>query len=245
MDVINAIINSVPEPLATAILTAAFTGVIVFLFQKRIENSFARKLEDYKADLQKSAAEHQIKFSRNLPKALDVLEAYHKKLADCAQFCHQLSFFILRALQGKQLEEAEMQEKRNIFFRLLLDLGEYSANNRLYLPDEINQELAKIKDRAHILAIASMNLFERVGEPIDAIIEHIDLWSKLADISTSIPIEVQESLPNVSFVEFSKRIEEAMPKESKVSRFTGQIDEEFTRLSRQVEALYKSIAEAQ
>ena len=48
MDTIANIISSVPEPLATAILTATITGIVIFILQKRIENSFAEKLETFR-----------------------------------------------------------------------------------------------------------------------------------------------------------------------------------------------------
>jgi hypothetical protein len=124
-----------------------------------------------------------------------------------------------------------------------LDLGEYASGNRIFLSDEMNLELVRIKERADILAMISMSLFERVGEPIDALIEHINLWSELADITSTIPIKVQEMHPNVSFAELSKRLDESVSKEGKVSRFTSQIENEFSLLARQLEVLYKSVAE--
>jgi len=67
----QAVINSIPEALATAILTAVFTGLLLFYFQKRTENSFAKSLFEY-----------QTKYEISLPNRLKTLESLHNKFID-------------------------------------------------------------------------------------------------------------------------------------------------------------------
>jgi len=65
MDLIATIINSIPEPLAIALITSTFTGIVVYFVQKRIEKTYSSELEQFKIDLQKSLFEHQTKFERH------------------------------------------------------------------------------------------------------------------------------------------------------------------------------------
>src|SRR5688572_33354526 len=73
------IIKALPNAIATAVVTVLLSGVILFLFQKKIEDYFARRLIKYSSDLQKELAQDQLRFSRNYPKTLDILKALYEK----------------------------------------------------------------------------------------------------------------------------------------------------------------------
>ncbi len=238
MDTITTII-------VTVLANAIVTGIIVYLIQKKIESSFVKKMEEFRANLQKSSAEHQIKFSRNYPKTLEVLEAYHQKLYECSRFCSQLHSRLLRALREKQtLEDKELLERKHQYFRIFMDFTTYLSNNRLYLPDEILRELEKIKSRAGVLGLISASLIELANDPIEDLVEYINLCSRFIGISTNISIE-GDDVPKELKEELLKKLEEAIPEENRVQMFTSQIDSEFTNLLQQSEQLYKSVAEAQ
>jgi hypothetical protein len=161
--------------IVTAFINLAVSNFIFYRYQKKIENSFAEKLETFRANLQKSSTEHQVKFSRNYPKTLEVLETYHHKLQEFSQFFHQVHLFIIRAVRGTPLEDTEIQEKRHYFFRVFQDFTTYLTANRLYLPDEFIKEFEQMNDRAGILGMSSMSLFEQANNPIESIIDHINL----------------------------------------------------------------------
>ena len=74
--------DTVTTIIVTVLGNAVVTGVIVFLFQKRTENSFARKLEEFKAHLAYSNFEQQQRFSAMHPKRVETLEILYKKYYD-------------------------------------------------------------------------------------------------------------------------------------------------------------------
>ena len=73
-------IARIPEPLATAILTAVFTGLVIFFLQKKIESSFAKKLDTFRTNLQKSLFEYQTKFAQHHSNRVETLETLYRKL---------------------------------------------------------------------------------------------------------------------------------------------------------------------
>ncbi len=46
---IAAVINALPDAIATAITTVLLTGGILFVFQKKIDDLFARQMERFKS----------------------------------------------------------------------------------------------------------------------------------------------------------------------------------------------------
>jgi hypothetical protein len=60
-------------------ISSIVTNLIFYRKQKDIELSFAKKLDEFKANLQKSLLEHQTKFVRNHQKRIEALESLHSK----------------------------------------------------------------------------------------------------------------------------------------------------------------------
>jgi hypothetical protein len=230
MDIIANIINTVPEPLATAILTATFTGIIILYLQKRIENSFAEKLEEYKTNLQKSSTEHQIKFSKTYPKTLEVLETGYQKFRDLSQHFQKIHSQTLNTNQP--LDLAEIRAKIDESIEAVREYTTYFQNNRLYLPDELIAELEKINSRVGVLGLASMGLLGYSSRPPDSLIKQTDTLSKMIGRPIDVSMESEEP-------------DEASSKRMWFYMHSGIIDMEFTMLSQEFEKLYKSVAEAQ
>ena len=53
----------------TSLTSAVISGVVVYLIQKSIENSFIKKMEEFRASIQYSLFEQQTKFTKNYQKA--------------------------------------------------------------------------------------------------------------------------------------------------------------------------------
>ena len=69
----------------TALTNALISGLIVDYVQKRNANLFAEELEKFKASLQKSSIEHQIRFSTSYPKTFETIETLNQKLISLQQ----------------------------------------------------------------------------------------------------------------------------------------------------------------
>ncbi len=144
------------DTLTTLILTvlanAIVTGVIVYLIQKKIDNSFAKKMEEVRVNLQKSLIEHQIKISRTYPKSLEVLEAFNEKF----------QYFLMLSSWSSRLTEKLFSSKEVVAQEDLMDLDKkeikaigdcetYLLHNRIYLPDDSVRELEEIMNRSRTL----------------------------------------------------------------------------------------------
>src|SRR5215208_2984174 len=82
MDTISIII-------ITAFITSAITGIVsnfIFLrYQKRVENTFAQQLDEFRSNLQYSNFERQTKFARIHEKRVEALEALGRLFRDFAE----------------------------------------------------------------------------------------------------------------------------------------------------------------
>lgn len=189
MDTIATIIHSIPEPLAIAVLTATFSGIVVYFVQKRIESAYSSKLEEFRVNLQKSLFEHQTKFVRHHTKAVETLELLYQKLivisnryeelVDSAiSFYKQNQKFVqpmdLRLLGLNPKDIDDLHSKSKDFFSCF-------DSNRLYFPASSIREIIGIRKRIDILIQllpyymgllvdfddASLEYFNRLNESIE------------------------------------------------------------------------------
>jgi len=154
-------INSIPESVATAILTAAFTGVIVFFLQKRIESSFGEKMEALKANLQKSLFEHQTKFSTTYQKRVEAIEILYHKFIDLRTHFNRILIDIRKSLESNSEPSLiNDDEEFNGFLQKYFDFVGCFANSRLFLSageiDEMHTLLNNIFHLIELMQVAAM-----------------------------------------------------------------------------------------
>src|SRR6266540_2226555 len=65
--------------LVNIIITGLISGVAVYRIQRKIDSSFASKLEKFRAGLQYSNFEQQTKFAATYPKRVEALQALYEK----------------------------------------------------------------------------------------------------------------------------------------------------------------------
>src|SRR3972149_615711 len=71
--------NPIILMIVTVLANAIVTGIIVYLIQKRIESSYTKKLEEFRARLQLSNFEQQTKFAKIHAKRVEALENLYQK----------------------------------------------------------------------------------------------------------------------------------------------------------------------
>jgi hypothetical protein len=240
-EIMDTIATIIVTAFINIIITGIVTNLIFYRYQKRIEESFSEKLEQFRHGLQKLSTEHHVKFSRNYPKTVEVLETYNQRLYEYFQICHQLHLVIIKTIRGELLESTEIQGKREEFDRVVSDFSTYLPSVRLYLPNELIKELVKIADRADRLGMASMRLFERAKGPIEDIVREIRLLTILAQIPANNFVD-SEKFPKHMIGYFSTMNEDD-PNEDKLYKFTFKIDLEFISLLQRLEELYKSVTD--
>jgi hypothetical protein len=224
MDIITTIINSIPEPLATAILTALFTGIVVFLLQKRIENSFAQSLHEY-----------QTKFSRTYPKTLDVLEIFIQKFNEFVSTYFVLISMVYMSIWTKNSSRSKallVKEETDIVLdqiqKAILDCDLHFRTNRFYLPDDSVKELDE--------TINKMNSLHT----------YLSHYVKKPDIDIRIFREYVRLLNKTNHAEFPDR--KAFEKidgtdENFMLKYMQLLDDSLKGLSEEIENHYKSVAD--
>jgi hypothetical protein len=208
------VINSIPESLATAILTASFTGLLLLYFQKRIENSFA-----------KSLLEHQTKFVTLHEKQVQTLESlYRMYLSFSDKVAETLYKFYFpptpsgreewKRSKGDLLNEVEKHEDFNTYYR----------NNRLFLPSNIINEIENILSNLffiQMLIATLMLIYDSDKEQPELIQGANRLSQQILDSSIS----------------------EVNPENPDLNSFRDDIIREVRTQVSKLEKLYKSIAE--
>lgn len=135
---IDKIIKALPDAIATAITTVILSGVLLFLFQKRIEDFFARSFLVY-----------QTKFIRNHEKLVETFERLYNLFAQYKMLYREIfegSFYLIRS--GAFKVDVAKYEKLKL---MLDDLGKYFLINRLFLPEYLSDEIESIWLRHHSL----------------------------------------------------------------------------------------------
>src|SRR5687767_4616927 len=85
------------------IMSSLVGGIVIYVIQKKID-----------ATIQKSLFEHQIRFSRNYTKTLEVLETCRLKFNEFSRACQQLrKEFVMVIVSQETISEEEIKEIKN------------------------------------------------------------------------------------------------------------------------------------
>jgi hypothetical protein len=130
-----------------AIISGLVGGIVIYVIQKRIENSFAQKLEQFKAQLQYSNFELQTRFTETFGKRVKALEILYQKLLDFQSiyFDTYMSIQFPEFPPKKVMATREGDKNDKFFLANCLDgLWTCYDENRLFLTSEALQETSDI-----------------------------------------------------------------------------------------------------
>jgi hypothetical protein len=151
--------NEIAMLALTITANALITGVLLFVFQKRMEESLSKRL-----------FEHQIKFSRSYPKTLEVIETLNDKFHHYLERCSKLSQnlqdrarrYELIVLQNRpnldeELEKVfefdeELSEECVNLDDLVTDMNSHLGKSLIYLPYESAKELSSIMSKLFMIS---------------------------------------------------------------------------------------------
>ncbi len=137
-------------------------------------------MEEFKASLQKSSVEHQIKFSTTYPKTLEILETYRKKLVHYSCVLEKSHKTVNEALSKNETLSAENYRRMiDEIYGALTEFYIYLHENRLYLPDELVLELRDISDKVESMNSVSVQLLYLPREPTEKYFDEVKRLSKL------------------------------------------------------------------
>ena len=227
MDTIAAIINSLPEPLATAILTATFTGLVIFFLQKRVENSFAKKLEEFKANLQLSNFEQQTKFVKLHEKKVEVLETLYRMFLPIPTeynnytieelYSYSENIPLLESIQKQRSSPVNVEN-----LRVKLDeFWNYFVSNRVFFSDKTIDEIEGIYRKTQAL--------------IKIVPSYVLLLLNFGDFGTEVIHDIDKELKTLDL-----KITQIDKKEDFLV-FVHELADEMKRQAKKLEKLYRSV----
>jgi len=112
------------------------TGILLYAFQKTIDERSEKRLEKFKADIRSTAFVQETKFSKLHEKRLQVLAELYKKLSNVNS---NLSAMKLSLESG--ILEDKMESLIASFNKDIDEFHLFFSENRLYLPDNLCDQL--------------------------------------------------------------------------------------------------------
>jgi len=119
--------------------TVSISGIITFLGRKIIDNSFSKSLEKYKADIEKTKYEHQVRFSKLHEERAVVIKKLFAKLVTVEKTMG--SFVAIFEPAGGQLTKDEKGKIAAEHFNNFID---HFMLNEIYFQDDITELVYKI-----------------------------------------------------------------------------------------------------
>jgi len=149
--------NTIILEVLKILLNALVVGVVVYFIQKKIESSFTKKMEQFRANLQLSNFEQQTKFARSLERRAETLETLCQKYKVFSETTEKrldevFRFYIFHSQEtGNVFDEIDFE----IPFQELEDFWKDFGNNRHFLSDDIIEGIENIYHNSYqILLIA-------------------------------------------------------------------------------------------
>ncbi len=141
----------------TSLTSALITGVIVYLIQKSIDNSFTKKMEEFRASIQYTLFEQQTKFTRTYQKKIETLELLNGKMILLWKNLNSLAILIKNNISASSITKKDAEKEYDAATEIVsssyLDFLHFYTENRLYLPDQSIKEIEEITKKVGGLCI--------------------------------------------------------------------------------------------
>jgi hypothetical protein len=119
------------------------TGVLLYVFQRVIDERSVKRLEKFKTELQSISFEHETKFSRLHEIRVEVVAGLYKRLFDTQQSLAEVQ---------KTFSDEDLNQKIKPGFRklqaVIVEFENYFNANRLYVPKHLCQKLDNFRMQA-------------------------------------------------------------------------------------------------
>ena len=225
--------NPIILMIVTVLANAIVTGIIVYLIQKRIESSYTKKLEEFRARLQLSNFEQQTKFAKIHAKRVEALEnLYQKFVIVSVGFTEMIDKAIedyprlvgLAAsmdINGFNTLSIEAPDFENLELKLY-EFWAYFGTNRLFLSSGSAQEIE--------------NIYLRTGSLI-RLIPEMRLFFGYDNLSPDLFYSLNHTIKMLELK--IGRIK----KQPDLLLLLGELPEEIRKQTERLEKLYKSVAD--
>jgi len=210
------------------ILTGLVGGIVIYVVQKRIESSFTKKLEEFKASLAYSNFEQQTRFVSAHTKRIETLQVLYKKLVLYSESYVELIWQTNRCYNSLQKTNSTPSDYERIFEKLI-DFHMFHIENHLFLPDDVAKEIDLLYSNVESLhEMAYWNLPTRKD------------WNIDRDTTEALKYQYQESFSSAVTSKYSKQEWE----EADYSDIHVLLMDTMKNQVKTLEDLYNAVAEA-
>lgn len=115
------------------------TGILLYVFQRVIDERSARRLEKFKAELQSTALEKEVKFSKLHEIRLQVIADVYRRLTNILNQLLHLRYTVEDSTLPDSFEK--IFEEFQFLRKEMDDFNSYIRDNKLYLPEPLFMKL--------------------------------------------------------------------------------------------------------
>lgn len=150
------------------------TGILLYIFQKVIDERSAKRLEQFKAELQSNALEKEVKFSKLHEIRIQVIADVYRRLTSILNQLLHLTYIVEASRSPDSFEK--IFEKIQSVRKEMDNFDSYLKDNKLYMPESLFDKLSSFylnsffASSSLIMTLISKDYSSRTDEDKEAII---------------------------------------------------------------------------
>jgi hypothetical protein len=133
--------------LINIIIAGLISGIAIYRIQKKIDASYQKQMEEFKASLDRLNFEYQVKFSRKVPKTLEVLENIYQKFIESTfafdRFTDDIAYYVYE-FDNDSEKAGDFWTSKEILASKCNQINEYFENNRIFVTDESIEAVSSV-----------------------------------------------------------------------------------------------------
>lgn len=130
----------------TSLTSALISGVVVYLIQKSIENTFTKRMDEFRANLELSIFQQQTKFSKNYQKSTETILTFHEKLVAIRNdFDSYIKLYTKIVGTQKLSKNKSLLEKQiDKLYKGSSDLTQFAGKYSIHLSQELSMKIDEL-----------------------------------------------------------------------------------------------------
>jgi hypothetical protein len=155
------------------------TGILLYVFQRVIDERSAKRLERFRTELQSNAFEKEAKFSKLHDKRAEVIQEIYQKIVGAIQ-----ALVVLKnRVETTKPKPKEVQDSAKELDEIIFGLISYFNQNQLYLPEAL---YVKVNLLTLYFVDVKQNVlsFHENTDSASTVESQDEMWKDLAEFST-------------------------------------------------------------
>ena len=156
------------------------TGILLYVFQRVIDERSAKRLENFKTELQLNTFERQTKFSKLHERRAQVIEEIYRKLLNVLSDLVMLK----NSIQLAESKSKEIDDAVTKTYETIREFMDYFNGNQLYLPETLCTKIIVLYVDVSQVHLNLLSIRENKKSVMNDKIQNKRYWDELAQTST-------------------------------------------------------------